>query len=144
MTCNDIHGVVYLDQQVVACYCPTCEQRVAGGHGRPLFSFTRFERHSGSKAKKWRLSIRIDPGAVKEAPAGKWAHAPLSAISCTCVLPGCPSTWAALPQVAAHSPLPAWQVLSWTLCGTVQLLLSLRYALGINLPVALALLLFRR
>ncbi|KAL4423940.1 hypothetical protein ABPG75_001241 [Micractinium tetrahymenae] len=68
VTCNDIRGVVYLDQQVVACYCPTCEQRVAGGHGRPLFSFTRFERHSGSKAKKWRLSIRIDPGAVKEAP----------------------------------------------------------------------------
>jgi hypothetical protein len=56
---------------VVACYCSSCEARVAGGHGRPLFSFTRFERHSGSKAKKWRLSIRIDPGAVKEAPAGK-------------------------------------------------------------------------
>ncbi|KAL4434845.1 hypothetical protein ABPG77_005372 [Micractinium sp. CCAP 211/92] len=68
VTCNDIRGVVYLDQQVVACYCPSCEHRVAGGHGRPLFSFTRFERHSGSKAKKWRLSIRIDPGAVKEAP----------------------------------------------------------------------------
>ncbi|EFN52298.1 hypothetical protein CHLNCDRAFT_139056 [Chlorella variabilis] len=68
VTCNDIRGVVYLDQQVVACYCPSCEQRVAAGHGRPLFSFTRFERHSGSKAKKWRLSIRIDPGAVKEAP----------------------------------------------------------------------------
>ena len=50
---------------------PTCEQRVAGGHGRPLFSFPRFERHSGSKAKKWRLSIRIDPGAVKEAPLGE-------------------------------------------------------------------------
>lgn len=71
MTCNDIRGVVYLDQQVVACYCPACEQRVASGHGRPLFSFTRFERHSGSKAKKWRLSIRIDPGAVKEAPLGE-------------------------------------------------------------------------
>ncbi|PRW61086.1 mitochondrial import receptor subunit TOM40-1-like [Chlorella sorokiniana] len=68
VSCNDIRGVVYLDQQVVACYCPQCEQRVAAGHGRPLFSFTRFERHSGSKAKKWRLSIRIDPGAVKEAP----------------------------------------------------------------------------
>lgn len=54
-----------------ACYCPQCEQRVAAGHGRPLFSFTRFERHSGSKAKKWRLSIRIDPGAVKEAPIGE-------------------------------------------------------------------------
>ena len=70
MTCSDIRGVVYLDQQVVACYCPACEARVAGGHGRPLFSFTRFERHSGSKAKKWRLSIRIDPGSVKEAPLG--------------------------------------------------------------------------
>ena len=54
-----------------ACHCPQCEQRVAAGHGRPLFSFTRFERHSGSKAKKWRLSIRIDPGAVKEAPIGE-------------------------------------------------------------------------
>ena len=48
---------------------------MAAGHGRPLFSFTRFERHSGSKAKKWRLSIRIDPGAVKEAPIGEASSA---------------------------------------------------------------------
>lgn len=49
VSCNDIRGTVYLDQQVVACFCSSCEARVAGGHGRPLFSFTRFERHSGSK-----------------------------------------------------------------------------------------------
>ncbi len=36
----------------------------------PLFSFTRFERHCGSKAKKWRLSLRIEPGAVKECTPG--------------------------------------------------------------------------
>lgn len=59
-----------LDQQVVACYCYVCSQKVASGHDRPLFSFTRFERHCGSKAKKWRLSIRIDPGSVPECPSG--------------------------------------------------------------------------
>ena len=70
MTCNDTRGTVYLDQQVVACYCPACDARVASGHDRPLFSFTRFERHSGSKAKKWRISLRIDPGSVPEVPEG--------------------------------------------------------------------------
>lgn len=70
VTCNDVRGLVYLDQQVVGCYCPTCEARVASGHDRPLFSFTRFERHCGSKAKKWRLSLRIEPGTVKECPPG--------------------------------------------------------------------------
>lgn len=29
-------------------------------------SFTRFERHCGSRAKKWRLSLRIEPGSVPE------------------------------------------------------------------------------
>jgi hypothetical protein len=56
---------------VVACYCAGCAARVAAGHDRPLFSFTRFERHCGSKAKKWRLSLRIDPGATPECPAGE-------------------------------------------------------------------------
>ncbi|KAL6769501.1 hypothetical protein ACKKBG_A31275 [Auxenochlorella protothecoides x Auxenochlorella symbiontica] len=70
VTCNDVRGLVFLDQQVVSCFCPACDARVAGGHDRPLFSFTRFERHSGSKAKKWRLSLRIDPGAVPECPPG--------------------------------------------------------------------------
>ncbi len=65
-----MRGLVYLDQQVVGCYCPACEARVAAGHDRPLFSFTRFERHCGSKAKKWRLSLRIEPGTVKECPPG--------------------------------------------------------------------------
>lgn len=47
-----------------------CSARVVAGHDRPLFSFTRFERHTGSKAKKWRLSLRIEPGVVKECPLG--------------------------------------------------------------------------
>lgn len=118
ITCNDIRGIAYMDQQVVACFCQGCSQRVAAGHDRPLFrcvrlhgvfpfkstvmaslfpqqhvslghphsiysasvcSFTRFERHSGSKAKKWRLSLRIDPGSIPECaahepplPLGQW------------------------------------------------------------------------
>lgn len=68
--CNDISGVLCMDQQIVACHCESCEQRVAAGYDRPIFSLTRYERHSGSKAKKWRLSLRIQPGAVPECPRG--------------------------------------------------------------------------
>ena len=57
-------------RQVVACYCANCSSRVASGHDRPLFSFTRWERHTGSKAKKWRLSLRIEPGSVPECVPG--------------------------------------------------------------------------
>lgn len=68
VVCNDVRGVVFLDQQVVSCFCSSCNARVMDGHDRPLFSFTRFERHTGSKAKKWRLSLRIQPGSVPECP----------------------------------------------------------------------------
>lgn len=71
VVCNDVRGVVFLDQQVVSCFCPACSARVMDGHDRPLFSFTRFERHTGSKAKKWRLSLRIQPGSVPECPVGE-------------------------------------------------------------------------
>jgi hypothetical protein len=59
-----------IDLQVVECYCAPCCARVAAGHDRPLFSFTRFERHAGSRAKKWRLSLRVEPGSVPECPPG--------------------------------------------------------------------------
>jgi hypothetical protein len=59
-----------IDLQVVECYCAPCCARVAAGHDRPLFSFTRFERHAGSRAKKWRASLRVEPGSAPECPAG--------------------------------------------------------------------------
>lgn len=36
--CNDISGVLCMDQQIVACHCESCEQRVALGYDRPIFS----------------------------------------------------------------------------------------------------------
>ena len=36
--CNDITGVLCMDQQIVACHCDSCEQRVAAGSDRPIFS----------------------------------------------------------------------------------------------------------
>ena len=70
VVCNSIEGILHMDQQVVECFCDVCEDRVASGFNRPIWSLTRFERHCGSKAKKWRLSLKIRPGSVPECPAG--------------------------------------------------------------------------
>lgn len=44
-----------------------------GGHRlTPAFSprRSRFEKHCGSKAKKWRTSLRVEPGSCPEVRAG--------------------------------------------------------------------------
>ncbi|GAB4823890.1 hypothetical protein N2152v2_010936 [Parachlorella kessleri] len=64
--CNDVRGILYLDDQFVSCFCADCEARVRAGHDRPIFGLSRFEKHCGSKAKKWRTSLRVEPGSCPE------------------------------------------------------------------------------
>jgi hypothetical protein len=45
--------------------------RVRAGHDRPLFGLSRFERHCGSRSKKWRTSLRVLPGSCPEVALGE-------------------------------------------------------------------------
>lgn len=66
--CNNIKGTFLLASMKVVCHCPDCanvpkEKRV--------FSPTQYEQHCGAgSAKKWKASIRIEPGSVPECPPG--------------------------------------------------------------------------
>jgi hypothetical protein len=37
VVCNDVRGILYLDDQYVSCFCADCEARVRAGHDRPIF-----------------------------------------------------------------------------------------------------------
>ncbi|PRW59071.1 Mitochondrial import receptor subunit TOM40-1 [Chlorella sorokiniana] len=59
-------GVLHIDSLYVACECRDCDARVRLGHDRPIFGLSRWEKHCGSKAKKWRISLRVVPGSCPE------------------------------------------------------------------------------
>lgn len=61
----------------VICSCKSCAEQP---REKRTFSATQFEQHGGAgSAKKWKASLRIEPGAVPECPPdaapmafGKW------------------------------------------------------------------------
>lgn len=62
--------MLFLDTQYIACGCAGCEAKVCEGHDRPIFGLSHWERHAGSRCKKWRCSLRVEPGTCGEVPAG--------------------------------------------------------------------------
>ncbi len=61
--CNEVRGVFLVKHQQVLCNCPGCLCKPV-----KLRTFTpcQFERHAGSKAKKWKISIKLDADAAEE------------------------------------------------------------------------------
>ena len=78
--CNGLHGVYLLGRQRIVCSCPDC---LAKPEAKREHSCTQFEMHCGAgAAKKWKASLRVEPGGVPEVPAG--ACDPLRNPSSTC------------------------------------------------------------
>lgn len=68
MFCNGLHGVYLLGRQRIMCACPDC---AAKPEAKREHSCTQFEMHCGAgAAKKWKASLRVEPGGVPEVPAG--------------------------------------------------------------------------
>ena len=66
--CNGLHGVYLLGRQRIVCSCPDC---MAKPEAKREHSCTQFEMHCGAgAAKKWKASLRVEPGGVPEVPAG--------------------------------------------------------------------------
>lgn len=68
ITCQGLRGVFLMSEQKVRCHCAPCAAK--GPKGR-LWTPTQFENHSGAgSAKKWKASLKIEPGAIPELPLG--------------------------------------------------------------------------
>lgn len=66
--CNGLHGVFLLGRQRIVCSCGDC---AAKPPPQREHSCTQFEMHCGAgAAKKWKASLRVQPGGVPEVPAG--------------------------------------------------------------------------
>ena len=66
--CNGLHGVYLLGRQRIVCSCPDC---MAKPEAKRDHSCTQFEMHCGAgAAKKWKASLRVEPGGVPEVPKG--------------------------------------------------------------------------
>ncbi|WIA10783.1 hypothetical protein OEZ85_010952 [Tetradesmus obliquus] len=66
--CNAIKGTFLLADMKVVCSCTQCAVLPVE---RRTFSPTQYEQHAGcGSAKKWKASLRIEPGAVRECPRG--------------------------------------------------------------------------
>jgi hypothetical protein len=66
--CNGLHGVYLLGRQRIVCSCPDC---MAKPEAKREHSCTQFEMHCGAgAAKKWKASLRVEPGGVPEVPKG--------------------------------------------------------------------------
>ena len=88
MFCNGLHGVYLLGRQRIVCSCPDC---AAKPEAKREHSCTQFEMHCGAgAAKKWKASLRVEPGGVPEVPAGAALTPPylpqLSGLSVGCRL----------------------------------------------------------
>ena len=67
--CNGLHGVFLLGRQRIVCGCGDC---AAKPEAMREHSCTQFEMHCGAgAAKKWKASLRVQPGGVPECPAGR-------------------------------------------------------------------------
>lgn len=66
--CNTTKATFLLAEMKVVCSCPSCAVQPLE---KRTFSPTQFEQHAGAgSAKKWKASLRIEPGGVKECPHG--------------------------------------------------------------------------
>lgn len=73
VTCNGYRGIFLLGLQRVICLCNDCERKP---EAEREFSCTQYEQHCGAgAAKKWKASLRIEPGSVPEVPEGIDLHA---------------------------------------------------------------------
>lgn len=67
--CNGLRGIFLLGRQRIVCLCADCADKPEQGR---IFSCTQFEMHCGAgAAKKWKASLRIEPGGVPEVKAGE-------------------------------------------------------------------------
>ncbi len=66
--CNGYRGIFLLGLQRVICMCTDCCKKP---EAEREFSCTQYEQHCGAgAAKKWKASLRIEPGCVPEVPEG--------------------------------------------------------------------------
>ena len=67
--CNGFRGQFLVGQQRVICMCSDCRKKP---DVEREFSCTQYEQHCGAgAAKKWKASLRIEPGCVPEVPEGQ-------------------------------------------------------------------------
>nr|XP_010924863.1 histone-lysine N-methyltransferase ATX4 isoform X2 [Elaeis guineensis] len=62
--CFGMEGVYLPEQHVISCQCGSCK-------GQKKFMLTEWERHTGSKTKNWRSSVKVK-STMK--PLGKWVE----------------------------------------------------------------------
>ncbi|GFR43632.1 hypothetical protein Agub_g4731, partial [Astrephomene gubernaculifera] len=68
VSCNDVAGTFIMDGIKVLCHCKDC---VDAPRSAREFHPTHWEQHCGAgTAKKWKASIKIEPGGAPEVPAG--------------------------------------------------------------------------
>lgn len=73
VTCNDVPGTFVVDGVKVICACGPCSALPSEGEGSEQRQFhpTHWEAHCGAgTAKKWKASVKIDPGGLPEVPLG--------------------------------------------------------------------------
>lgn len=63
VVCNDVRGAFLVTRQQVVCNCPSCLRLPMR---QRTFTPCQFERHAGSKAKKWKISIKLDADAAEQ------------------------------------------------------------------------------
>lgn len=62
VVCNDVRGAFLVTRQQVVCNCTPCLRLPLR---QRTFTPCQFERHAGSKAKKWKISIKLDADAAE-------------------------------------------------------------------------------
>lgn len=63
-----MRGIFLLGRQRIVCLCSDCGDKPEASR---MFSCTQFEMHCGAgAAKKWKASLRIEPGGVPEVKPG--------------------------------------------------------------------------
>lgn len=66
VTCNGVQAEYVPAQHMVACRCAQC------GEGGKLLTCQQFEAHTGSRAKKWKETIRL--AAVSGTRLSEWVR----------------------------------------------------------------------
>lgn len=62
VVCNEVRGAFLVTRQQVVCNCTPCLRLPLR---QRTFTPCQFERHAGSKAKKWKISIKLDADAAE-------------------------------------------------------------------------------
>ncbi|GIL70622.1 hypothetical protein Vretimale_3738 [Volvox reticuliferus] len=68
VSCNDVAGTFIMDGIKVLCHCKECRELPKS---QREFHPTHWEQHCGAgTAKKWKASVKIEPGGAPEVPPG--------------------------------------------------------------------------